>query len=437
MKKKGLIYFCQTSFRLSNAIKKDFMYSNYVRIFVSLSLVFGWQFSKSQSLTKLRVDPSRAYGANVSNMFSRIEYIPLETTKESLFGEATQLIITDSSYIVFDRDTRATFFFNSNGAFIKKIQSRAAYTIVYHYFDIILVANNMTDGVIILQEYDKFGKLLNEKRMSSESVLSKYFFPLSSGYYAVFNSCNTTCDCSKNIINQTAYLIDIYKGDVLYKSLLPYNIQGKKTFCTIEGRLAFSPNMVLDKRDFYISTPIENIIYKVNIDTAIAIREVVLSQKYDIDRRIFGSDSIIRDSLINNRSYYKSTSVRNITNVNMTGNLLLFKLDYFTKLAYENGVLLNSNFIYNLKTDRLFALERITSDASSYFLPIFNRNQINVMGLNYRNGHYYTSISSLEMFTSHNANKSRNVLYPSTLQQYFKNQNRKSNPVIVKLTLRD
>ena len=56
----------------------------------------------SQNVPVLRIDPSGAYGGTYSEYFDDIEYIPLETTKESLFGYIVQLIITDSSFVITD-----------------------------------------------------------------------------------------------------------------------------------------------------------------------------------------------------------------------------------------------------------------------------------------------------------------------------------------------
>ncbi|RZL13073.1 MAG: 6-bladed beta-propeller, partial [Pedobacter sp.] len=52
----------------------------------------------------LRLDPSTARGAAASQVFDEVKFIPLETTKESLFGSISQFVVTDGNYIVYDYD---------------------------------------------------------------------------------------------------------------------------------------------------------------------------------------------------------------------------------------------------------------------------------------------------------------------------------------------
>jgi len=67
-----------------------------------LGLAFLTSVAKAQSPQKIRIIPKQAYGGPVSEYFNKIEYIPLETSKESLFGDINNLTITDDSYIISD-----------------------------------------------------------------------------------------------------------------------------------------------------------------------------------------------------------------------------------------------------------------------------------------------------------------------------------------------
>ena len=70
---------------------------NVIIFFATFLLI---SIGRSQNVSKIRIDPTRAYGGNISDYFDSIEYIPLETRKESLFGEITKLIITDLVYLI-------------------------------------------------------------------------------------------------------------------------------------------------------------------------------------------------------------------------------------------------------------------------------------------------------------------------------------------------
>src|SRR3569833_2319900 len=90
--------------------------TGYLLVFMLLIM----QTMHAQQVEKLRIDPSQAYGGKVSEYFEQVNYIPLETTKESLFGDINQLAITDSSFVITDMDTRAVLFFTRKGRYITK-----------------------------------------------------------------------------------------------------------------------------------------------------------------------------------------------------------------------------------------------------------------------------------------------------------------------------
>src|SRR5689334_22569280 len=77
----------------------------------------------SSKTETLRIDPSNAVGGNASDFFTEVNYIPLETTGESLFGSISKLEITDDYFIIFDYNTHAILIFNKDGKFHAKIKS--------------------------------------------------------------------------------------------------------------------------------------------------------------------------------------------------------------------------------------------------------------------------------------------------------------------------
>lgn len=96
------------------------------------------------------------------------------------------------------------------------------------------------------------------------------------------------------------------------------------------------------------------------------------------------------------------------------------------------------NFIYDTLSTKLISMERLVPDVHNYFLPILGNGSMIVFdGLYFHKGAYYTPISSLEMFAANVSTKSKNPQYPEVLKQYFKTQTRKSNPVIVRMKLKE
>lgn len=69
----------------------------------------------------LRIPLHQSKGAEVEELFDRVEYIPLESSKNAMIQEVTDLWVTGEDVIVFDRRGMAILFFNRNGQFLHKI----------------------------------------------------------------------------------------------------------------------------------------------------------------------------------------------------------------------------------------------------------------------------------------------------------------------------
>lgn len=78
----------------------------------------------SSKVISLRIDPSNAKGAKVSEVFKNVKFIPLETTKESLFGNIDILEVCPGYFVIYDFDTNSILVFESNGRFHVKITEK-------------------------------------------------------------------------------------------------------------------------------------------------------------------------------------------------------------------------------------------------------------------------------------------------------------------------
>lgn len=59
-----------------------------------------------------------------TQFFLSIEYIPLETNSESVFGEIDELLVTNDHYIILDKKTHGIFVFDKSGKFVNKINRK-------------------------------------------------------------------------------------------------------------------------------------------------------------------------------------------------------------------------------------------------------------------------------------------------------------------------
>lgn len=76
-------------------------------------------------------------------------------------------------------------------------------------------------------------------------------------------------------------------------------------------------------------------------------------------------------------------------------------------------------------------------DSLSQFLPVTDAGLggdfANRGILRFDGTHFYTSYSSLVLFTVKEQNDGKNRIYEPILNEYFKTQSKKSNPVIIQL----
>jgi len=134
---------------------------------------------QAQKNITLRIDPDNARGGTASQIFDSLEFIPLETTKESLLGSIDQLEIVDSFFIILDmRGSHSILIFNRNGKFHARIKAEGGNRFL-GYFSInrkanqIIITNNFDDSLLI---YNFNGNLVNKLPYPQEKVNSLYYF---------------------------------------------------------------------------------------------------------------------------------------------------------------------------------------------------------------------------------------------------------------------
>lgn len=398
----------------------------------------------AQEPPKIRINSAQAFGGSASEYFNEIEYIPLETTKESMFGYISNLIVTDSSFVVYDLDTQSSLFFDLQGKFITKIKGKGEnFRVAINYNKqlnlIELVESNKSTHKRETKYYNKLGGLTNRTKEIQKASIIDGTLPLGDNFYALGQGC-TVSDITK-VKDKIIHRIEIYKNDSLYKSFLPINQQENTAICAINGFLYFTEESVkVENNAFYISTPLDYLVYHVDKDTAKAVFQFVFPAN-----RVFANEILKSNDkkLIKNfaeRFLMKPDPLKimNVSNIFYRGDNLFFKIDPRIYLSSGGSeIQYQYNFIFNTKTGKLVSLERLVGDQTNGYLPIFNE-RISVHGLkNLAGDYYYSNISSFKMFAAYEANKVKKPVYSATLQNYFKTQSRKSNPVIVRMKLKE
>lgn len=406
-----------------------------------IAVVIGIWSTKAQNSETLRIDLSKAYGGGFSEYFKDIEYIPLETTPESLLGYITQLVVTENSFIVSDFDTRCVLFFSNDGKFIRKIKIKgqeaageAAFTLNYDYINkqlhlkVFRAGTNSIDESVYSNEGHPIKASTTIKRPKSGAFIAlgdEYFLNTSWCYFGV----------GQKPADTVIFGAKIYKGNELFKSLIPYNIKEKYAPCAL-GITGIDVRYANDNGEAFLSLPIEHLVYRVTKDTATPLYQIIFEAARTIPKATLMSSNLKFLDSIRIHKAANPNVVITIGNIFFSNKKMFFKIhtlnNSFSHTSEAKG---SYNFIYDTTNGHLSSIERMTPDSTTGFLPFYNWN-VSPMGLDYRNGYIFSQISSLEMFQAYQKNKFRNPKYSESLIKYFKTQSKKSNPVVIKYRLK-
>lgn len=404
------------------------------KIFTTLALCLTSAFSEptlaqDQPITeKLRIDPSSAMGGTVSQYIDKVQFITFQSTPKSAFGNIDQLEITDKYFIILDRETKAILIFNKQGQFHAKIEASKIspqdprfYTFYLDKQKDLIEVEYPTD----IYTCDLDGKLIShqthswEKYSGVKTGLGSGF----SGYY--FYSPYRPYPTNNNIF----YEIMVHKNDSLTSKYLSYSLNTKYSDSQgSQSHIDFYPDHANDSSAYFVREYDYNI-YKLTPHTFTAAYQFIFPLQVSLPKN-FRTDSsfnakrqkFIRD---NKSLIYK------------LGNF--YKTDDYIFFKTISGDFIRPSYLFSTKSQTLIAIDKIVSDATSYFLPITDAE---VGGFTFSNNgillfdgeNFYSSYSSLLLFSQMDATKNKRPQYPPALAKYLSNKaNLKGNPVLVQI----
>ncbi len=419
-----------------------------MRLFFS-SLFFQFFFLNAiaQQPQTLRIDPAFATGVPASQVFEEINYIPLETTRESLFGTINQLEINDQYFIIFDRSTNAILLFDKLGKFHAKIIGNGGdiFTFTYEKEERrirVLSTNNKqfsdqirikaeTDsaGAIALMNrfikvayYDLDGKTLKvnvSKNLLSPSTLTSVMLPegISFSNFAM---------AGEDMKESQAFELNLYKNGQIYQSYFPYS--RKKDVARYGRYLNNSAGFSQSQNDtvFYFTRPLDYSIYELTPKTIREKYRLIFLMKNTFPET-FLTDNISQND---RRNFVRDNPslITGLSNIHERKDQLFFKIN--NNERRRSG---STSLLYNVKTGQLISINNLTSDSTTSFLPVFDFPFSYESFKAIDKDHFYTYISSLRMFQAKEGNSDKNISYPPMLEKYFQKGNKKDNPVIVQL----
>src|ERR1700678_2149632 len=124
-----------------------------MKYLIALILILLNRSLTAQPTITLRLDPDNSRGGPASQIFDSIEFIPLQTTSESLFGSIDQLEVADSLFIILDVRSHSILLFHRNGKFYTKITTGGTNKYFYHFTldrsaGEIVATNNYANGLM-------------------------------------------------------------------------------------------------------------------------------------------------------------------------------------------------------------------------------------------------------------------------------------------------
>lgn len=394
----------------------------------------------SQELLKVRLDLDKAYGGPFSNYLEQIKYIPLETTKASLFGQISQLIITDSSFVITDGDTRSVLFFSNSGKFIRRISKNGSLSATGAIFDpntqsISVAFENAERSKLLIDRYSLKGDFLTKGMLSKSDIdVIRNKIGVNDDIFWVKNNIY-----SSNSNTDFRFFSRYYKGNKL-NSEVPISSANSYCLFRLTKEIGYTPPPLLKSGIFYFSTPIEHKLYKISAISGECepVMQIIFSAKFGIKNNVLAiKESRQMDSVLKTK-WFTEYTILSLENIQLDKNKLIFKTKtgYFGYHALD-GSITTRNFLYGVQNNSLVAFEKIYPDSSTYFLPYSEQGIISYEGFHFYKSYMYTHISSLNMFGNYEATKGKHPKYPSELVEYFKAGNRKNNPVIVRMKLKD
>lgn len=378
----------------------------------------------AQSLTSLRIDPDNARGGKSADLYEKVNFIPLETTKESTFGQVYSLTITEKYFIICDHDTYAVLIFNRNGKFHSKIDSKKT----NGYFGKFTI--NQADKEIILkmgdlvQIYDYDGNFLRKEQIL-ENVGGVHYF----NKHAIAYHLKRPLTFSKT--NEKKFDLVYSNGyNQQTKTLFPYNPKYIKNDYNLPEYL-FSPQ---DDGSCFFSMPYDYTVSQLSSEGIVQQYKFNFPVKYALPLN-FATDS----SFTGKRKEYIFGDLQN-NGQKIKEIAPIFKdkaNDYLLFHAGKiSGTFTNTtDFLYSLKTNTLYGLNRILGDVLSANIPVLAENLSTKM-IDYQQQTLYTAIPASVLFSIKKEDKSE-LKYPAELENLFTKGDKTDNPVIIEAKLKN
>jgi len=368
----------------------------------------------SSQILNLRFNPmdSLKQGSLIlaSKLYDSVSYVPLQTSKLSVFTEIDQLEVTDKYFIILDNGTKAILIFNKNGLFHKKIAdvSTNSFSVDYLNGQIAFVDNNEA-GTLVYYDFD--GNYLKKEHLGIQYFSFAILGKEKIGYRS-FEKMGIDTNVFRNfsLFSNLIY----FKEKSITTGYLPYDtaaVNPKEVANT-------QKNFYKSGDDLFFIKPFDYYIYKITTDKVTKAFHISLPDDFCVP-----GDFCFNKKYLNNRRSYIAKHPDMVT---LFSDFYNTKGNLFIKFYSTSGSTMDF-FHYNFKTKKLVPFSHIASDSVSNFLPL------GMHGLASDGKTLFTSVQSSFLIKSRADSKSDWPQLPLVLTNFFTTENNRSNPVIIKL----
>jgi len=381
----------------------------------------GDQTSDHSNVREVYIQPNKKMSLHTKDFIASVQYIPLETTDESEFGDISQIQIVGDYYLILDKLANEILFFRKNGDFVKKISAKNE--------DIPLPFKRISNFTV-----DTKSEILSFPDASAPLV---YEFDLLGNFKKTRDKAPIDYTIHESFyLNK--YKIDYFSYDhPISDNAQTPNITISENSRALKSYLYFDPASI-DQEDVYgaekyffkstghllFSRPYDYTIYSFE-DTGEMnpYLQISLSQELRLP-----SDFLTSSKYINQRRAYTNTNkyiVYKITDVYKIHNILYFRL---------MGSKYIKALLYDLNTEALVDFRDYVSDVSTLYLPIAGRN---VLGVD--SNRLVSAMPASQLIRALNANISVEGYLsslPDHLKEYYKKGNNQ-NPILVLTKLKE
>ncbi|GAA3923889.1 6-bladed beta-propeller [Chitinophaga oryziterrae] len=367
----------------------------------------------AQDSVTIRMDPDNVLGGSVSQLFDSVEYIPLQTTKESLFGRIDRLQVADDLFFILDRSSDQVLIFKKDGKYKSKIQmqryvkSTTQQGISSFMVDEdkkwVIVNNDTKPDVLYFFNYQgNLVKTIVGKQWSNFGYLDQHNYLMAANGDILDSASGLRANC----------LITDTSTKVIKKSLVKI----------VPGMMG--SGQVVDKvpgeKEVIYAGAFDFSIYKIGITGIENKIKFIFPVIYTPPKEIYGTSY---ENQIKYTHEVNPKMLMGFLDIHTSGNFLTFSLMH---IGFGHP-----SYIYSASSQNIYSMGNINTDSAHYFLPVISDGgNIYAADRNY----FYSHIPVYYFKSGYNDNlKNRKAAYPDKIRRLYTSFGNYDNPIIIRL----